>query len=175
MVKKFSSIFITTLTLVLFLTGCSNAFSPSPEASNSQEAYIIISAQEHGNHNASDRTSQESRTISPSSPSLSSFENFVLSGSKGGTPEELATAANYSAMHAKKVRLDTGSWSFTLTAQCNGTVYTGEIVSKEISTGENDLSFVLSPDPTGKGAFSQTRNNVWHRRKDRRRTNIFFW
>ena len=158
MVKKFSSMFITTLTLVLFLTGCSNAFSPSPETSNSQGAYIIISAQELGNHHASGGTSQESRTISPSSPSLSSFENFVLSGSKGGTPEELATAANYSTLHSKKVRLDTGLWSFTLTAQCNGTVYTGEILSKEISSGANDLSFVLSPDPTGKGAFSLTLN-----------------
>ena len=97
------------------------------------------------------------RTILPSSDQ-ENFTNFVLKGTKSGEAETtLGSWATASSMESANIAVATGTWSFALTANCNGSTYSGS-TEKEITTGQNTLSFELSlsENGTGTGSFSIT-------------------
>lgn len=100
----------------------------------------------------------ESRAALPEAETAD-FTSLVLTGSLDGKASEtLGSWSSYHAMAISAVGLDTGSWTFTLTATTGALVYTGE-TSLTVSSGENAVSFSLTLSSitfTGSGAVSVT-------------------
>ncbi len=87
---------------------------------------------------------------------------FTIKGKKTGDsgPEEvLGSFDTLSDLKGATIALESGTWNFTLTAEKDGTVLSGKLENKEISTASNpnQLSFELSWDKStleGEGSLS---------------------
>ena len=85
------------------------------------------------------------------------ISDLVLKGGLTGTEEKvLAEASSLDEMESQQIVIQTGEWSFTLTAKVSGKEFTSGAVTKTIeSGGENPLSFTLEPlDTRGKLDFT---------------------
>lgn len=152
--KRFSKLFSYTVIAIFIgtLFSCSNLLEQSANElqANLQEgtAYLKVSV-----------GSKTSRTVM-SGADEANFTNLVLKGTKsGGSEETLGSWENLSAMQNAAIPVTSGSWTFTLTAKNGGTSLSGSL-QKEITTGENSLSFNLSISDIGNGdgSFSITLN-----------------
>ena len=139
-------LFLTLTVLCLLFTACENPLSVQPHDNG---AYLRIDL---------DRTRASdgySRTVFPDVPSLNAFTDFSLSGTPAatGVSEVLATASSVSSLASKNIKVNAGTWDFTLTAVCSGVTYTADITAFPVVAGNNDLAFVLEPDSTLTGQF----------------------
>jgi len=99
------------------------------------------------------RSGSIARTVLPQANTLS---DFTLKG-KNGSAETLtlASADTLEDLSEKVITVREGSWLFTLSAHCNGVLFSGE-VSKNIEAGTTtSLSFLLTTD-AAYGGFSVT-------------------
>ncbi len=106
---------------------------------------------------------EASRAVRPTFTldSIADF-SFVLSGGKVGDSEEpFGTYSNLSKLQNASIAVETGIYSFTLTAEKAGTVLQGTIESQEIEAGDNPLNFTLQwkddvLNPENLGSFNYT-------------------
>lgn len=144
---------LTALLCILCLSSCSNLVDDNKNALPSgQRAYISV--------NVENQESSSSRTLIPAIK----VTDLVLKGSLSGQAEEiLASAATLEEMIAKKIEIQTGDWTFTLTASVSGSAFSGSLSKTIISGGENSLNFTLQPvavDGTGALDFSLSFNGT---------------
>lgn len=153
----FSRLFAVVVCTLFSLTliSCSNLFeSESFDASNETgTAYICVK---------SAGTATSSRTVFPTADS-SKLTNLVLKGTKqsGSTPTgtqiELASAATLEALSSQKIEIESGSWTFKLTATMNGVAFSGTTTAVAKAGKTINLRFQLTPDSSiDKGGFSIT-------------------
>ena len=92
--------------------------------------------------------SDSERTIMPSVSSIESFSKYELLGKKSGQSEftSLGVWLSYASMMSEKVSLETGVWTFKLTATNGSLLYSSLLTDKKIDGGNTELSFVLSLD-----------------------------
>ncbi len=145
----FRNILILIFTLISL--SCSNLFEQKLEtpSSESRNAFITLSV----------GSGDGSRTVLPGVEE-SELTTLVLKGTKEGESESsLGSWASVSEMRNAAIPLSTGSWAFTLTAKKGGTSFCGS-ASKNITVGENSLSFEMkiSDSGSGDGSFSITLN-----------------
>ena len=124
----------------LFTISCSNLFdddNKKTEAADPGKAYITV--------NVENQTKSSSRTLLPSI----SITELVLKGTLSGQSEQtLAKTDTLEQMSAKAIEIQTGEWTFTLTAKVSGATYSGTDTKTIVSGGENPLSFTLEPSVT---------------------------
>ena len=133
---------IVFLMLLAGFSGCNNLTGGNNKPSNDNDDKVYLQV----------NVASASRTALPQFDidSISDFE-FTIEGKGPGdsalTP--LETESNTSGVYASLTALqqasfpvETGTWTFKLTASKNGTVLSDEI-SKKITTGENSISFDL--------------------------------
>lgn len=130
--KKQNIIYKSLLALlfisVLFITACSDVFNNSEK---SDKAIITISLEQ-----------SESRTVIPVYD-FESFTNFTLTGIKNNNTEILGNWNTYADLESADIKIDTGSWDFTLTAKKDNENFTGTTTA-EVTSGETvSLSFKL--------------------------------
>lgn len=131
---------IFALALAALTLSCSNLLDDSGDSSSflppagDGMAWISVNV-----------TNQErsTRTLIPTIE----ISDLVLKGGLTGTEEKiLAEAASLAEMESRQIVIQTGEWSFTLTAKVSGKEFTSGAVSKTIESGqENPLSFTLEP------------------------------
>lgn len=152
--KRLSKLFSYTVIAIFIgtLFSCSNLLEQNPNElqANLQEgtAYLKVSV-----------GIKTARTVM-SGADEANFTNLVLKGTKSsGSEETLGSWENLSAMQNAAIPVTSGSWTFTLTAKNGGTSLSGSL-QKEITLGENSLSFNLSISDIGNGdgSFSITLN-----------------
>ncbi len=141
--KKYIHFAVKLLTLLLpavLFFACSDLDSDTGSSSGG-EAYVRV------------RSGSIARTVLPQANTLS---DFTLKG-KNGSAETvtLASADTLEELSEKVITVREGSWLFTLSAHCNGVLFSGE-VSKNIEAGTTtSLSFLLITD-AAYGGFSVT-------------------
>ena len=141
--KNFSIIFsILLLLLCTLFVSCSGLFeSFNDDSSSTKTGYITLSV-------------TPPRTVLPSADT-SKLTNLVLTGIKTGSDSLEKTADTLSELTSQQIELETGVWSFTLSAKLNDVDFTSEAVSATVSVGQvTPLSFTLTS--TEKGGFSLT-------------------
>ena len=131
---------IFALALAALTLSCSNLLDDSGDSSSflppagDGMAYISVNV-----------TNQEksTRTLIPTIE----ISDLVLKGRLTGTEEKvLASAESLEQMESRQIVIQTGEWSFTLTAKVSGKEFTSGAVTKTIESGqENPLSFTLEP------------------------------
>ena len=131
---------IFALALAALTLSCSNLLDDSGDSSSflppagDGMAWISVNV-----------TNQEksTRTLIPTIE----ISDLVLKGRLTGTEEKvLASAESLEQMESRQIVIQTGEWSFTLTAKVSGKEFTSGAVSKTIESGqENSLSFTLEP------------------------------
>ena len=141
--KKNIHFAIRLLTLLLpavLFFACSDLDSDTG-ASGDGEAYVRV------------RSGSIARTALPQANTLS---DFTLKGKNGSSETvTLASAETLEELSEKVITVRKGSWLFTLSAHCNGVLFSGE-VSKNIEAGTTtSLSFLLTTD-AAYGGFSVT-------------------
>lgn len=131
---------LTLLLPAVLFFACSDLDSDTG-SSGDGEAYVRV------------RSGSIARTVLPQVNTLS---DFTLKG-KNGSAETLtlASADTLEDLSEKVITVRKGSWLFTLSAHCNGVLFSGE-VSKNIEAGTTtSLSFLLTTD-AAYGGFSVT-------------------
>ena len=89
-------------------------------------------------------TENSARTIFPEETfSVENYTDFVLTGTRNGTTETLASFSTYSALRVTSIGISAGIWDFALTAKQGNISFSGIIKNKEIVAGTNALSFSL--------------------------------
>ena len=142
--KKFL-LFLLSIAMLFF--SCSN-ISHDDGSSDRDSAdggtYLVI------------RSTSVNRTVVPSEEDagLGALKNLVLMGTRTAdsksvpteeTEQTLATEESYAALSDKRIELQTGYWSFTLSADLNGIAFSDTVTNKLIEEGkENEISFNLS-------------------------------
>ncbi len=131
---------IFALALAALTLSCSNLLDDSGDSSSflppagDGMAWISVNV-----------TNQEksTRTLIPTIE----ISDLVLKGRLTGTEEKvLASAESLEQMESRQIVIQTGEWSFTLTAKVSGKEFTSGAVTKTIESGqENPLSFTLEP------------------------------
>lgn len=131
---------IFALALAALTLSCSNLLDDSDDSSSflppagDGMAWISVNV-----------TNQEksTRTLIPTIE----ISDLVLKGRLTDTEEKvLASAESLEQMESRQIVIQTGAWSFTLTAKVSGKEFTSGAVTKTIeSGGENPLSFTLEP------------------------------
>ena len=131
---------IFALALAALTLSCSNLLDDSGDSSSflppagDGMAWISVNV-----------TNQEksTRTLIPTIE----ISDLVLKGGLTGTEEKvLASAESLEQMESRQIVIQTGKWSFTLTAKVSGKEFTSGPVTKTIeSEQENPLSFTLEP------------------------------
>ena len=114
---------------------------------NDGKAYLCVTNARMGN---SARTALPSFTDS----TVADFAYTLKGTVSGGTQETLGKYESLADLQQAAIAVGTGTWSFVLTAEKDGTVFKGELTNQEITVGANALSFALSWDDTalsGKG------------------------
>ena len=137
---------IFALALAALTLSCSNLLDGSGDSSSflppagDGMAYISVNV-----------TNQEksTRTLIPTIE----ISDLVLKGRLTDTEEKvLASAESLEQMESRQIVIQTGEWSFTLTAKVSGKEFTSGAVTKTIESGqENPLSFTLEPVNTSGG------------------------
>ena len=150
----FSAIFF--IMLLAGFSGCNNMTSDNTKSSDDGKAYLCINVASAG------RTALPQFTVS----SISDFQ-FTIEGKGPGasdfSPIESDTNttgvySNLSALTSAAFPIETGAWTFKLTASKDGTVLRDQI-TQTITTGTNSISFDLVWDDTsfsGTGELSFT-------------------
>ena len=148
--------------LLFLLSSCSNLIEKTDLSENTNSAILKICLNDN------------CRTVFPNTI-LNELTNFELHGlisnedysknleydSNGYSYENyektLGTYSSLSDLQKAEIKLDTGEWSFTLTAKKGGTTYKA-VKTQTIIEGENTLSFDLElyNSGKGKGAFAIT-------------------
>lgn len=106
---------------------------------NSDDAFITLTVED-----------SPARTVLPVEiSSVENYTDFVLTGTKNGTTETLASFSTYSALTGSSIAISAGTWNFALTAKRGNVSLLGNINNKLITAGSNSLSF--SMDITGYG------------------------
>ena len=133
---------LSILLLCTLFVSCSGLFeSFNDDSSSAKTGYITLSV-------------TTPRTVLPSADT-SKLTNLVLKGTKTGSDSLEKTADTLSELTSQQIELETGEWSFTLSAKLNDVDFKSETVSANISIGEvTPLSFTLSSTATG--SFSLT-------------------
>lgn len=127
---------ITLITSLIF--SCSNIADDSNSKTllpaRTEKAYISVSIANQDN---------SSRTLLPKIE----ITNLVLKGGlNSDTQTILATADSLAEMEGRAIAIQTGNWSFTLTATVSGVPFSSDTLSTSIASGsENSLSFTLKP------------------------------
>ena len=151
MKKKCASCFLTVsfvlfACLALLFASCSD--STNEDTGDAQNSYIRIALQ------------KPARTILPEYSSSLRYAGFTLYGAKSGEDmEELASYENETELLSATLALETGTWTFILTAKEEALAYSGSL-TQEIQQGENSLFFtlMLSEYGAGTGNLSVTIN-----------------
>ena len=133
---------LSILLLCTLFVSCSGLFeSFNDDSSSAKTGYITLSV-------------NTPRTVLPSADK-SKLTNLVLEGTKTAESGLEIRADSLSELTSKQIELETGSWSFTLSAKLNDVDFTSETVSANISAGDvTPISFTLSSTATG--SFSLT-------------------
>ena len=130
----------------LFFISCSNLFVKNlnhiNEASDDDKTYISLSI---GTNNAA-------RTIKPAELSTSDLTNYTLKGILNGSSEEkiLAGPADFNSF-PRKIMIESGSWTFTLTANYGALLYSDTTEVEIRDSTNNSINFVLKTDETHGG------------------------
>ena len=124
MKKTLLKSFLIALSILLSFTAIScSGFNDA----NNGKAYIVFSNE---------------RTLYPTIDT-NNFSSITLTGKlNSGAEQTLGTWSKVSDMSGTSIEIDTGSWSFTLSATAEGLVYSGT-TEKTIELGANELSFTL--------------------------------
>ncbi|MBO4639762.1 MAG: InlB B-repeat-containing protein [Treponema sp.] len=136
----------------IFLASCSNGLTvkKSSEFSEYQKTYISISKES----TVSARFSLQ--TIEPV-PSVNDLTSITLTGTISGssTPETLINnVADFDSLPSQ-IAIAPGTWSFTLTAQLDGVIFSSTLTDKEIAAGSTTpLSFELTPQSETNGGLN---------------------
>ena len=147
--------FISILTGLFLLFGCNNGTKPSKNNSNNvdnnKKSYLSVSGV----------TVSGEKTAVPvfTNDTISDFV-FTLKGktADSDTEETLGTYEGLEALTSASIPVETGNWTFTLTAAKDGTAFTGTR-EMEIITGSNTISFALKWDEealSGEGNLTYT-------------------
>ena len=149
---------------VFLFSGCKNETSANNNASGNAEKLPDNGQAENLAYlNISSVTAELGRTVLPvftdEDLALSGYA-FTLNGKKSdsNTIENLGSFETRSELEAAHIGIETGNWTFTLTAAKAGTAFNG-ILEKEIVDGSNSLDFTLAWNDTtltGKGGLSYT-------------------
>ena len=140
---------ILTAALTLFV-GCKNLLDEGRSSEKAGEAKNTTYL-----HIASPVVQDNTRTVLPdfTIESLSDFV-FSLQGMKvtsGNNSTEMETLGTYAGMielSRAEIPCSEGIWSFVLVAMKDGTVFSGQLSRVQITSGENQLNFVLTFDRT---------------------------
>ena len=104
-------------------------------------------------------TVDKARTVLPDITETN-WSKFVLTGVKTETDpnvtpsvQTLGSWGSLALLESKSIPVSTGHWSFTLSADSNGTIFSGTL-EKDIILGENALSFDLAISDSGTGTGS---------------------
>lgn len=149
---------------VFLFSGCKNETSANNNASGNAEKIPENCQTENPAYlNISSVTAELGRTVLPvftdEDLALSGYA-FTLTGKKSDsdTIENLGSFETRSELEAAHIGIETGNWTFTLTAAKAGTAFNGTL-EKEIVDGSNSLDFTLTWDEnalTGTGNLSYT-------------------
>ena len=149
---------------LLLLAGCSDIVQQENDSASSSGgaagAFLRVTAETEGFGARKEEAS--ARTALPTIDKSAVTDSFAytLKGTKeGGSEETLVSGVSLAKLNESLIPVTTGKWSFTLTAEKDGTVFTGTLSDKTITTGDNELSFTISWDEsklsgTGSLAFS---------------------
>lgn len=162
MSKKYFSrhLFSAIVFLMIFLgfPGCNNLTGGNNKSSDDNDGKVYLKV----NVASASRTALPQFTVS----SISDFQ-FTIKGKAPGTSDfaPLTTESNTNGVYSSLTALtsaafpiETGAWTFKLTASKDGTVLSDE-VSQTIKNGSNSISFDLKWDDTelsGTGSLSFT-------------------
>lgn len=131
---KLFGIFSLVLSAGMLLSGCNDSFTGKTAG---KTAYIKI-----GEVNASRASAMPDFSID----SISDFTFTLAAAETGETPETIGEYEGLAELQEASIPIETGSYDFTLTASKSGTVLIGTITNKEITVGDNLLSFNLKWD-----------------------------
>lgn len=131
---KLFGIFSLVLSAGMLLSGCNDSFTGKTAG---KTAYIKI-----GEVNASRASAMPDFSID----SISDFTFTLAAAETGETPETIGEYEGLTQLQEASIPIETGSYDFTLTASKSGTVLRGTITNKEITVGDNLLSFNLKWD-----------------------------
>ena len=140
---RYSLSAIILLMILVVFSGCNNLFNDNSKTSNDGKVFLKVNV------------ASASRTALPefSLSSISGF-NFTLTGKAPGastftaltddpTNNPSGVYAGLEALQQTSFPVETGDWTFKLTASLEGTVLSSQEVSKTITSGSNTLSFNL--------------------------------
>ena len=132
--------------LVFLLAGCSNIVQQEndsdPSSGGAAGAFLRVTAETEGF--GARKEDASARTALPTIDSLTVEDSFTctLKGTKeGGSEETLVSGVSFEELEGKQIPVTTGRWSFTLTAEKDGTVFKGTCENKDIGAGDNSLDF----------------------------------
>ena len=146
---RFSKLVMGMLTalLIAVLFSCSDLMGDVSSQGQAREAYVTLKL-----------TKNNSRTILPVTDN-NNFTDIVLMGAPSGEAQwVLGSWANVAELQSATIPVTPDYfWTFTLTARNGGIQFSGSM-EKQITAGENALSFVLtiSEFGVGTGSFSVT-------------------
>ena len=130
--KKNLSIFSAVL-IILGLTACSQILENGQSSAQTQKsAYIMLSFE------------NTARTVLPELD-ITELTDIVIQGDLKGTPTShfKQSFQTQEAARTTGIVIEPGTWDFTLSSKKGSVVYIASINDKEISDGENVLSFEL--------------------------------
>ena len=147
MKKLLRNILATSLAFTFF--SCNNILQQSNNNTDKKSAdggtYIVLNT-------SVKKTTTPARDIAPDKDEVKAenLTNLVLSGKETGpetsTMNTIAEAETLSELQSQKIKINPGSWTFKLSAELNGIVFSGE-KEAEIKEGvENTIRFVLTSE-----------------------------
>ena len=147
---------------LLLLAGCSNIVQQENDTDSSSGgaagAFLRVTAETEGF--AARKEEASARTALPTIDESTVTDSFTytLKGTKeGGSEETLVSGVSLAKLKESLIPVTPGKWSFTLKAEKDGTVFTGTLSDKDITAGDNELSFTISWDESslsGKGSLA---------------------
>ncbi|MBQ9206565.1 MAG: InlB B-repeat-containing protein [Treponema sp.] len=150
MKKNVFSVFVLAGLFLLF--GCNGIISTNEDETTNKETATSVTVPDDGKAylcvTKVQTTSARTALPSFSQDSIGDFA-FTLTGTKvGGTEQTIGEYESLSDLTENAIAVEAGTWNLTLTAHKDGTILKGEITEKEITAGENSLSFTLAWDET---------------------------
>ncbi len=124
------------------LTACSNVLDASSGKKTSADGktYLVVGSATV----LRSSTQMAARSISYDADA-DALSNLVLTGTRsGGEEQTLATATSLSALTGTQIEIQTGTWSFTLTAELNGISFADSTTATIEAEETNKISFTLA-------------------------------
>ncbi len=136
--KSLKSLFCILFISLIAFTSCSNLLQNELE----EKATLKISLDE-----------ANARNVLPD-VDLSTFTDFILTGSLNGTSKEIGKWDSYSKLSTASLTIDPGKWTFTLTAKKGTATFSGTSTVTVEAGKTATASFVLVNQASGNGSVN---------------------